>query len=486
MIFSDIIQCEYNKIIKNNTSQYNTLQCNTLQYLVCKFKCYNKHNVKSKFVTLKTVLLNNHNISTLDKDNILDFFSNCQRKYLNLIRFKNRFIYNKTTMYDNIYDLNYNELSSIKSKYKITIIENNKKYTFSLFDLIRIINNSLSYTVDFFSQPTDIKNPFTNTIFNYSQLYNIYTAIQCNSIKMPALFERFFISNFDKRHYQMHNEYLIQEYVINHVHLFDLHKLMRYMNNMIHFYNQLNYRNESYSVDVGFNCNELLRIFMPCIKMYILTMHSYEDAIQIENKIKLLSTLRLKKQQNPLFGRRIKCINIRKIYYISILHHKYNKNFIYLSSKFYIPPPDLIDVKRKSFFIGEYNQVSELHSSSFGLDLLNCQQLNILNIFKFARMYNFNSDEYKIINDKISHDFNKLVSMPVITPPNPLICRFYNGITNQTDIVHEYDDNDSEDDYDEHIVETTTDDDNENENEEIIENSDSEMDEYNNDDDDDY
>ena len=87
----------------------------------------------------------------------LEVFNNIQRKYLALLRFKSIVQFKVKKHLDNPIDLHFNNLDLIDDKYKITLINNNVKYQFSIFDLIKIINTALSYEYRFFPNPVPIK-----------------------------------------------------------------------------------------------------------------------------------------------------------------------------------------------------------------------------------------------------------------------------------------------------------------------------------------
>ncbi len=436
MIFSKIIQYEYLKFKENtnNNNNHNNNKFvnvyNPLTYFICNFdNQFNKYEkdtfyMKYKFFILKNFIAN-ENILLSERAIILELFCKCQRTYFALIKFKNIFLNKTTSIYDNKHDLSYNELDSIKYIHKISIIDNKKKYILTIFDLIRIINNALSYTINLFSQPVQIKNPFTNIPFTYCQLYNIYFYIKQSNINMPLLFERFFISNFNLNDYQNNNEILIREYIIKHYYLFDESQLLRYIKSMIHEYNT-NIACNTHPIillPTGFPAKELLRVFMPLLKFFINSILSHEPMIQIKNKFILIKKLKQFVSNNPFFGRSIRCMNIRKIYYICVLHHMYNITFQYLYSNFYIPQPLLINVKQKTYWVSE-NTRNNLHCSFFpdikymfhtNNIIEKTPNVNIIDIIKFARTYDFSVGEHSIIQDHIHCMYNVLMAADIVS-----------------------------------------------------------------------
>ena len=91
------------------------------------------------------------------------------------------------------------------------IIQNNRKYLFTMFDLKQIINNNLSNLDYGFVDTIPIKNPYSNLPFSQSNLYNIYFYFKFNHYICPTLFHFFFLSNFDLAHFERYYEYPIKK-----------------------------------------------------------------------------------------------------------------------------------------------------------------------------------------------------------------------------------------------------------------------------------
>jgi len=112
------------------------------------------------------------------------------RKFVFICKYKMK----KTKIHN---DLCLNPLTEINDKYKITLIDDNNKYIFTIHDLINIINTNLCHMEDMFPEPKVIKNPYTNLEFEVNNLYNIYFFIKNSNIKIPRLFELFFLVDFN-------------------------------------------------------------------------------------------------------------------------------------------------------------------------------------------------------------------------------------------------------------------------------------------------
>ena len=162
--------------------------------------------IEYKFFILKNYLFQNTINSSTD---ILPIFNSVQRKLLALYKFKQICLLKTNKSLNEQIDLNFNPISSMNSKYYITLIHNKHKSQFSMFDLIRIINSSLSYKLNFFPEPKKIKNPWDNEPFSISNLYNIYFFIKKSNLTMPTLFSRFFESNFDIKHFENYKQRIV-------------------------------------------------------------------------------------------------------------------------------------------------------------------------------------------------------------------------------------------------------------------------------------
>jgi len=320
-----------------------------------------KKQIKYKFFIFENFYFNSK-IDDFNKEIIIDLFHKTQKRYMALYKFKNLFIYKFKKYKGQQIDLNFNELIE-NNKYNLVLIQNNNKILFNIFDLIKIICNSLSFECNFFAEPKLIKNPWNNSSFTLSNLYNIYFFIKYSSIEMPILFLRFFQSSFCLKKFKDENQLIIKQYIINNYKNFDTNKKINYITKMLSFYNNLVINNDNINIDPLFPKEKLLPIFEKYIKMFLLSKFSYESDIRIKNKGLLKKKLKLFKKNQPLFGRRIVSLSIKKLYCISELKYKYN-NFFFTS--LYIPTKDMISLNHKSFFI-DYNPTVDDNYSLFPL-----------------------------------------------------------------------------------------------------------------------
>ena len=354
-----------------------------------------------KYFILKNFLLHDQSSAILI-ENILNVFGATQRLYFALIRFKRISLMKCKKFLDTQLDLNFNDLYNIPTKHKINIIHQHTKYQFYIVDLIRIINASLSYEIDFFPDPKTIKNPWNNKPFTKSDLYNIYFFIKYSNINMPLLFLRFFQSNFCLKHFEIHNQYIIKNHIIENCHNLDDICKHRYICSMLSFYNNstLTIKHGIYISNI-FPRTRMIEIFGKYIKLYLLSIYSYEYDIRMGSQSKLIRELREFKHMNPSLGKNISCMNIAKLFYISKLVYD-NKDYI-LTPLNYIPHPSMIFIKKKSFCIdyqlkGDFTYFPTIDQPN----IRKCNQVDIKELFRFVKEYKFSDHQYILIRELYS------------------------------------------------------------------------------------
>lgn len=390
--------------------------------------------IEYKFFILKNYLFQNTINSSTD---ILPIFNSVQRKLLALYKFKQICLLKTNKSLNEQIDLNFNPISSMNSKYYITLIHNKHKSQFSMFDLIRIINSSLSYELNFFPEPKKIKNPWDNEPFSISNLYNIYFFIKKSNLTMPTLFSRFFESNFDIKHFENYNQFIIKDYIINNCHLLTDSRKMSYIRSMIATYNRKNIKiNNTFNIDKKFPSKRLVEVMGKFIKPFLLANYSYESDIRIKYRMKLNKLLREFKKQNPLFGRKIISLSIRKIYYISRLIYE-EKQCIFLPFNSYIPKPEFISIEDKGYFIdfkesNIYTTFPVFESSNKSI----IENKNILLSSNTIKEINFTNEQMIIIKEKYYHVINDLLNSATTTPTSTV----NNDTDTDTDIGEEFND----------------------------------------------
>jgi hypothetical protein len=105
-------------------------------------------------------------------ERFFSYFNKIQRTYHTLNRFAFNYKVKKAPIVVKT-DMMLNELEE-NDKNVLCIYQNNSRYLFKLYDLLKIINMSLIHSQEFFSQPLCIKNPYNNLPFGKNILYYIH------------------------------------------------------------------------------------------------------------------------------------------------------------------------------------------------------------------------------------------------------------------------------------------------------------------------
>ena len=201
-------------------------------------------------------------------------------------------------------DLLMNKIDS-NSKNVLCIIQNQKKYLFYIFELLKIIYNSLSNSEFFFSEPLEIKNPYNNIKFEYHNLCNIYFFMKFNCIQFNDIFYRYFKSNFDIAIFLHHNfnylrECSIKNYVYNNI---ENNYLYIEIMNMINNYNNRIHKKHRILIHEDFPADRLYNIMKKYLYLYIHSWYSYVEYETDTFSKELNHRLFYFQKYNPQFGR---------------------------------------------------------------------------------------------------------------------------------------------------------------------------------------
>jgi hypothetical protein len=370
--------------------------------------------IKYKFFIFKNYYYHT-NVTKNDKEIILDMFCKVQRHIHSLYTFKNVFLFKYKKLKGENIDLNFNNLDSIPQCNKISIVQENNKYEFNIFDIIRIMCTSLSNESDFFVEPIVIKNPWNNIPFSITNLYNIYLFIKDSNIQIPILIYRYFQSEFCIKKFKNENQLIIKQYIIDNYNNMPTDKIHSYIKQMIYFFNLNSLDSDKLLIDKKFPKEILLKHFKKYVKIFLNTKYSYESDIRIKNKILLKRRLRAFKREQPLFGRIMLSRYIKKLYYISRLFYEENIHFF---CKSYIPRPEAIDLKYSHYYVDVIDNVNEYSIFPYIGDIVNVnnsnkpkQELNISELNLFIKNLTFSTnvmntihEKYKPITDNIIHE----------------------------------------------------------------------------------
>jgi hypothetical protein len=192
----------YNIIINKNVALHN--------FVYSLFK--ENETIPNKKIKSWFEFINNPFYNSSSKEEIWTIFNKTQKMYFILIKFMNMCKVKKMKVKVDE-DLNMNKIT-IHPHLSIVIVQNCTKYYFTLYDLINICNSSLCYSSHFFAESYSPKNPYTNEPFHVGILLKIYNAIRYSNYKMPFIYELFYRSCFNIKHFKIKNDYLIREEIL--------------------------------------------------------------------------------------------------------------------------------------------------------------------------------------------------------------------------------------------------------------------------------
>ena len=261
---------------------------------------------KRKFLFLKDAL-QNFGVKYQKEKEILDYFCKIQHAYHVLSRFAFLYKYKKAKTIVNT-DMFLNELHE-NDKNVICIYQENAKYLFKMYDLLKMINMSLMHAQNLFSDPQCIKNPYNNVPFNKSTLYYIHYFLTektklTSHISYTILFLQFHRCQFHLSDFLHQNEYLLREKTIaNFVKNTCREQLYEDIMIMLDHFNKNKKEKETIQLDENFPKNKIVQIFSPYLHIYLnskyllVPMLKYKALCDLERKLKRF------KKFNPLFGR---------------------------------------------------------------------------------------------------------------------------------------------------------------------------------------
>ena len=268
-----------------------------------------KNTAKDKFEFLNSILTSGW-LKKDFKEHFFKTFSKIQKTYHVLSRFAFLYKFKKSTT-QILTDIYLNPIE-MNQKNVITILQNKKKFMFTMTDLVNIINTALCNTVYFFSEPLTIKNPYNNLPFNKSTLYNIYFFIKSSNIVLPILFHNYFLTNFNLKKFQLDYESTIRDIAISkHIANMDKKTIVKTIRIML----KQSYDYYNFSIDNTFPDEILISAFKNYLNLYYLCEYSNDsnkrNYYAKELHIKFKSFFKL----NPLFGRKVIKVKTQNHYY---------------------------------------------------------------------------------------------------------------------------------------------------------------------------
>ena len=232
-----------------------------------------------------------------DKEQFLDYFCKIQKHYFAFARLLNAWKYKRAQVMVSD-DLYLNPLDT-NGKNIFVIVQNRKKYLFSIANLINMANSALSNTCHFFASPLILKNPYNNGVFNKSDLYNLYFAIKKSTFIMPTLFHYYFLANFNITRFREQHEGVIREISIeNYVKNTDYNALYDKV------FNMLKEHKPRLAIHPDFPKEELVNIMRPYLRLYYVSLYSLDEYKKLTAFSELHKKLHKFYRYNPKFGRK--------------------------------------------------------------------------------------------------------------------------------------------------------------------------------------
>ena len=309
----------------------------------------NEINVQTKYKFFYNTI---HNFVTnkndVVKNEFIELFCKIQKTYNSLNRFIYIIKYNRSKLIVDE-DIGLNKLEQ-NAKNVFCIYQNNAKYLFNAYDLIKIIETSLTNSDFFFAEPQYIKNPYTNLPFNKSTLYNIYFFIKLETTYFCDLFFKFYNCNFNMGLFKMNNEYLLREHSIkNYVYKSTSNRLAQEIKLLLDFYNNQN-QNHQILIDTDFPINKLIKIFQPYFLIRVKSLFGYLEIDRIDASNELIWRLKRFNRFNPQFGR-------KSYKFTTINKHKFKQKIIMDSFEFNdkCTPFNEIKLENANFLIDHLN-----------------------------------------------------------------------------------------------------------------------------------
>ena len=291
------IQFEKIQIIQSSITYVNDLNFHRL-YSMFYHHMYNQHvNNFSKYRLLQQTF-SNYFYEDCHKKTFLDFFCKYQRVYFGFCKLAKFYKFKKIKSQVS-YDLCLNILNE-NSKNVITVLLDNRKYLFSLTDVVNIFHNALTNMNYMIALPVALKNPYTNNPFPVSILYNMYFFLKERLNMVPTLIEAYFRCNLDLNKFMMLYDNYIQDFALeNYVKTTTLTDLLDGLSSML---NERTMSEDRIKVHPCFPQKELLEIMKPYLILYYKSKYSRTSELANQNFILLKNRLHEFFIYNPNFG----------------------------------------------------------------------------------------------------------------------------------------------------------------------------------------
>jgi len=131
-----------------------------------------------------------------------------------MARFVSRVKLRIVKKYDIDYDLCLNKFECMSENKKLSIIENNTLFMFSVYDIVKVFKMSLMNSDHLLILPHIPKNPYTNLEFSYKNLMKISNVLK-TYYYTPAFVHSFIELNFDIERFSYYNQQCLIDNCVN-------------------------------------------------------------------------------------------------------------------------------------------------------------------------------------------------------------------------------------------------------------------------------
>lgn len=242
-------------------------------------------------------------VSKEDKNNYISIISASIKHYLtfNKVAFMWKLKKAKLGCCEDMY---MNPIDVTKNKH-IEILQEGRKYLFTVSDMIKIVHKSLNNSDELYAEPLPCKNPYNNIPFSKSNLYTIYYAIKKSDFNIPDTFHQYYLSNFSINKFIDHYECMLREKTINIRSLTDCDDCLKDdIVDMIENYNDC-HPETPINIHDDFPEDILIKAFTPYIKYYYRSLYSLNSIVKNRNNTYWRAALKNFSAQNSQFGRKI-------------------------------------------------------------------------------------------------------------------------------------------------------------------------------------
>lgn len=221
---------------------------------------YNFISYENKDKYYKTKIVNIHNTlssvfnTTENKNNYMNVLNKYNNVIYKISYLQKKWILYKTKIFDYNFDMTLKSLDEYSSNEIITIIQNDKRYKFTLKDILNIYHHSLMNSEYLDESPLKPKNPFNNIVFNNSVGYNMYICCKLNNIKIPYFVKEYIKCNMDIKRFRSENHFkLFVNAIKNYIYYAETNDLYDEILNLFYYIkldNLYNIYNVNYQVDL--------------------------------------------------------------------------------------------------------------------------------------------------------------------------------------------------------------------------------------------